>query len=345
MRLLILTQIVDKDDTFLGFFHHWIDKFAHEFETITVICLKEGEHDLPENVRVLSLGKEDGVGKFTYIVRFFKYIWRYRKNYDAVFVHMNQEYILLGGWLWRLMGKRVTMWRNHFAGSMLTDVASVFCHKVFCTSKYSYTAKYKKTVFMPVGVPEDVFYVDESITRTPNSILSFVRISPAKKIEQLIEALGTLKEKGVEFTATICGDATPELKYYEAQLHRQVKELNLEERVTFTPGIPYDQVPMLYNKHEISVNQSPSGMFDKTIFEAMLCGTTVLSCNKNLQGEIDDIFVFEEDNLIDLTKKLKQILLLEENEKKERAKSLSTYALNNHSLNSLAISLKKELIL
>lgn len=343
MKLLILTQIIDKDDTFLGFFHTWVIEFSKHFEHITVICLKEGIHDLPKNVRVLSLGKENGVSKLVYITKFFTYIWKYRKEYNSVYVHMNQEYVLLGGWLWRLMGKKVTLWRNHFAGSFLTDIASLFCNKVFCTSKFSYTAKYKKTVFMPVGVPEDVFYPDESITRIPHSIFSLVRISPAKKIEQLIDALDMLNKKGISFTATISGDATPELKDYEATLHQQVKNLGLSELVTFRGGIPYEEVPKLYNKYEISVNQSPSGMFDKTIFEAMLCGTLVLSCNKNLKGEIDDLFLFTEDEVKELAERLEELLTLSDKVRNEYAQNLSKYTRENHSLEHLGERLQETL--
>src|SRR3989344_6741688 len=57
MRLLIVTQKVDKNDPVLGFFHRWIEKFAKNFERVTVICLGKGEYNLPANVKVLSLGK------------------------------------------------------------------------------------------------------------------------------------------------------------------------------------------------------------------------------------------------------------------------------------------------
>src|SRR3989344_8687589 len=58
MRLLIVTQKIDRDDDLLGFFHQWICEFARHCESVTVICLEKGEYALPANVRVLSLGKE-----------------------------------------------------------------------------------------------------------------------------------------------------------------------------------------------------------------------------------------------------------------------------------------------
>src|SRR3989339_803491 len=59
MKLLILTQKIDKNDDLLGFFYAWVGEFAKYYKKITVICLYRGESDLPENVKVLSLGKEN----------------------------------------------------------------------------------------------------------------------------------------------------------------------------------------------------------------------------------------------------------------------------------------------
>ena len=169
LKLLIVTQKVDRNDSVLGFFHRWIEEFAKYCSQLTLICLQRGEYNLPANVKVLSLGKETGRSRVKYLWRFYKYIWQERKNYDVVFVHMNQEYILLAGWLWKILGKKVFMWRNHYSGSLFTDIAASFCRKVFCTSKYSYTAKYKKTVLMPVGIDTNLFRIDKQITpqRTP----------------------------------------------------------------------------------------------------------------------------------------------------------------------------------
>ena len=47
MKLLIITQKVNKIDPILGFFHGWIIEFAKHFESITVICLEKGEYNLP----------------------------------------------------------------------------------------------------------------------------------------------------------------------------------------------------------------------------------------------------------------------------------------------------------
>ena len=106
MRLLILTQKIDAEDSILGFFHEWVREFSKNTESVLVICLERGIVNLPQNVRVFSLGKESGSSRFGYILNFYKLIWKYRKEYDSVFVHMNQVYVLLGGLFWKLWHKK-----------------------------------------------------------------------------------------------------------------------------------------------------------------------------------------------------------------------------------------------
>ncbi len=277
MKLLILAQAVDLEDNAFSFFHRWIEELAPHFEQITVICLKEGKHAMPPNVHVCSLGKETGRSRLKYTMRFYRYIWSLRHDYDAVFVHMNEEYGILGGWLWRLMGKHVTMWRNYHKGTWRTDIAAFFCNKIFCTSVYSYTAKYKKTVLMPVGVDVKRFFPNEHIQRVPKSILFFSGMWPSKRPEMLIDALTILHERGIGFIASFYGSPLPEGAEYYQSLKQRVIDASLSNCVTFHPGVPNAMAPDIFRAHDIFVNCSPSGMFDKMLFEAAACGCRVLA--------------------------------------------------------------------
>ena len=119
MKLLIVTQKVDQNDSVLGFFLSWLIEFSKHFEKLTVICLEKGEYNLPDNVKVYSLGKEIEsklqitnyklLIRFNRIIKFYRLIWQNRKNYDTVFVHMNPEYIVLAGWLWKMMNKLISL--------------------------------------------------------------------------------------------------------------------------------------------------------------------------------------------------------------------------------------------
>jgi glycosyltransferase involved in cell wall biosynthesis len=292
-------------------------------------------------VRVLSLGKEVGQSKFKYLLNFYKFIWRERKNYDAVFVHMNQEYVLLGAPFWRFMGKKTYMWRNHHAGNLLTDLAGILCNKVFCTSKFSYTAKFRKTVLMPVGIDTDLFKRKGEIQRVKNSILFLGRISPVKKPDLLIDVLIKLNRDGVNFTASFFGDSLPKDRTYHDSLINKVLDAGLSEKIKFYPGIPNDKTVDVYNKHEIFVNLSSSGMYDKTIFEAMACECLILASNNNLKGLIEEVFIFEEDNFFELENKLSNLLKL--NTINSYGGKLRSITVEFHSLRGLMSKLKKNI--
>src|SRR5947207_2952335 len=137
MRLLITTQAVDTNDPVMGFFVEWLLALSNRFEHIHVICLKKGAYTLPPNVSVHSLGKPSfakamkgegsrAIDRLKYTMRFYRYSWNLRGEYDSVFVHMNQEYVLLAGALWKALGRKVYLWRNHIKGSFLTNIAVSF---------------------------------------------------------------------------------------------------------------------------------------------------------------------------------------------------------------------------
>jgi glycosyltransferase involved in cell wall biosynthesis len=284
MRLLIITQALDLDDPVLSVYHDWVAALANVSESVEAVCLKEGRRALQENVIVHSLGKETGPkSRLVYAWRFLALAWRLRSRYDAVFVHMNQEYVLIGGPLWKLLGKQIYLWRNHYSGSVLTDVAALWCTAVFCTSKRSYTAKYAKTVRMPVGVNTDRF-VQEAGERVPRSLLLFSRIAPSKHVDLFVEALGLLKERGVVFVASIVGSAPPEFEAYAAEVKERSSELGLSEQLRFLPGVLNEDAPLVYRLHEIYVNCSPSGMLDKMIFEAAASGCLLLTESEDMQS-------------------------------------------------------------
>ena len=345
MKLLIVAQTVDTEDPVLGFFVRWIEEFAKNVEHIEVICLKLGKSDLSKNVRVHSLGKPSfakatkGPGvRLRYVIRFLTLAWKLRNEYDAVFVHMNQEYVLIAGWLWKLLGKRVYLWRNHYAGSWLTDVAAAFCTKVFCTSKYSYTAKYKKTALMPAGVDTERFKPDTHVKRKSHSILFLSRIAPSKRPEMLIDALALLADSGSDFTATIVGSPLPKDEVYYQSLKKRARPFG--SRIAFLPGVPNSETPDLYRAHEIFVNCSSSGMFDKTLFEAAAAGCFVLSSSEDFRVSIGERLYFS--NSEELALKLEQFTQMNAEERGQLLQALQKSAENN-SLNILGAQLTKEI--
>lgn len=308
MKLLIVTQKVDRNDPILSFFHRWLEEFAKRFEKVAVICLEKGEYNLPSNIKVLSLGKENAmiyhsvIRKLHYILRFYKYVWAEKSNYDAVFVHMNQEYVLLGWKFWKLWGKKIYLWRNHAKGNFWTRLAILFSNKVFYTSPQSFTAKFKKSVQMPVGIDTDFFKPDQNVHRIQNSVLFLGRIAPVKKVLGFVEWFNKLDEK---FQATIAGAALPKDKNYEKLVRSRASD-----RIKFVGAVTQEEALKLYRTHETYVNFTPAGSMDKAIFEAAACGAKLVVKSpdlKGLEGKMGEElrkFVVENHSLVKLFQKL-----------------------------------------
>lgn len=336
MRLLIITQKVNKDDPILGFFHHWLIKFSTIAEQLKVLCLEKGEYSLPNNIEVFSLGKEKGPSRLKYLWNFFTFIWFQRNQYDAVFVHMNQEYVLLGGVFWRLWGKKIYLWRNHPNGNWLTLLAVALVNKVFCTSPQSYTARFKKTQLMPAGIDTDVFICRPEIERDPRAILYLGRISAIKKVEVLIEALSKIERKGIDFKAYIVGDPSKKGTFYHEELKRKASEKLSADKISFLPGVRPEETVSWYNRSGVFVNLTPAGSFDKTILEAMSCQTLVVVSNRFFYDILPyKEMVFEESSAESLAKSLTSVLGLETGEAGHCREILRDYVIKEQGLTQL----------
>jgi len=339
MKLLIFTQAVDLDDPVLGFFHGWLEEFALHFEEISVVCLKEGRHALPKNIRVYSLGKETGRSRIKYLFRFYRYVWQLRHEYEAVFSHMNQEYILLGGVIWKLLRKRVYLERNFATGDFLTNIGVFFSTKVFCTSVVSYTARFKKTVLTPVGVDIQHFSPGTAV-RIPNSILSLGRIAPIKLLHVFVEAFGILEKIPTPYIADIYGNPLPKDVPYLKELNARVQELGIKQ-ITFHPAITNRETVAVYGSHDIFVNLTPSGSYDKTIYEAAACGCLVVASIIDWKNLADPRLSFD-GSAEDLAKTLRALLDVTPREK-EYLRAECIRLAQNQSLAALARMMAAEM--
>ncbi len=332
MRLLVVTQAVDRDDPALGFFHSWLREFALSVQKLSVVCLKEGRHSLPQNVSVFSLGKERGVSRLRYVLNFYRHIWRLRHEYDVVLVHMNEEYVLLGGLLWRLLGKKVGLWRNHVQGNWKVPVAARLAHVIFYTSPQTYVAHYAHAYRMPVGVDTERFVPHIAAS---GSILSLGRIDSVKNIHVLIEALEILQKEQIPFTATVIGTATPGRESYEQQVAKQSTQLERAGVLVRSPSVRFEDTPSIYASHRIFVNLTPPGSFDKTMLEAAACGALLVVTNPALKEVIDSGFFVSDLSPQTVAGALRHALLLSEEEVQRESYKLREYVINEHSLKSL----------
>lgn len=340
MRLLFITQAVDERDSVLGFVCNWLRVFVEQFSYISVVCLRKGECTLSKNVSVYSLGKERGGNKLSYTLRFLRYVWRERREYNAVFVHMNQEYILLAGVWWRLIRKPVALWYNHTAGTFWTKIAMRLATVVFHTSPYAFTAGSSKSIRMPAGIDTKLFMPVAEIARAPHSILYLGRIAPIKGVHTLIEAALFLRARNVDFFLTICGDALPRDFAYEQKVHILAKPLIATGQCNFLPAITNVSAPRLFSEHELFVNLTPAGNYDKTVLEAAACECLPVVSSPAFRDTFPPELFFEERSPASLADAIERVFAISEEKKEKLRTLLREYVVKNHNLILLAEKMK-----
>lgn len=319
MKILILTQIVDKNDPVLGFFHDWLLEFSKRFEKVTVICLKKGSFDLPKNVQVFSLGKELTKSRLRYLGRFFMFLFKERNKYDSVFIHMNPEYIILGGLFWRLMGKKIVFWYTHRQITTRLKIATLFANTILTAASESFRIKSGKVFVVGHGIDVKKFegsFSSKLSLHDPLRIMSVGRITPIKNLDIFLEALSFLKKDQISFEASIIGGpAVASDDVYLESLKKMVKSLSLEQEVKFLGAIAPNDILEHYARNDISVNLTPTGGVDKAVLEAMAAGVVPLTSNQAFRsffGKFAPILIFKESDALDLSEKIKEFTLYKE---------------------------------
>jgi len=340
MRILILTQAVDTKHPVLSFFHRWIEEFAKHCESVIVICLYKGKHHLPKNVRVLSLGKEKGVSRLKYLKRFYKYIWKERRNYDSVFVHMNQIYVLLGGLLWRLLGKRVALWYAHGSIPFSLLLSIPLSHLVFTSTKYGFRFKTRKLMIVGQGIDIDQFPYVERDSDVISRFMTVGRISPVKNLEILIDTVALLHSRDVSCTLDIIGDAQGASgREYKLQLIERIRGRDIENAVTWHGAYPHVDIPRVISEHDLFLHASKTGSLDKTVLEAFAVGTIPVTCDPTLSEELPEeirsLCIAKHDNLDSYVRAVMNIRSLSGIELERLRKMGRRYVEDNHSIESL----------
>jgi glycosyltransferase involved in cell wall biosynthesis len=265
MKLLICTQAIDENDPLLGFFVRWVKELAERFDYIEIICLRKGAHTLPNNVRIHTLGR----GRYMRILRLEQLAWTLRSRYDTVFVHMNPEYVVVAGLLWKLLKKRVALWYNHPADNLRLRMATLFVARVFHTSPYAATAGLSKARQMPVGI-DTVLFAPQPVPRVRTALYMQGRIMPSKRVEVALAALRLVRKEIPGVTLTLVG---PEDPVYARQLKERFSDLIGDKAVEFLGPRKNSETSRFYSAHGIVVNLAASGHFDKSVFEGMACET------------------------------------------------------------------------
>ncbi len=293
MKILIVTQVVDKTHSDLGFFHAWLETFAVSCDRVTVVCLQAGEIALPPSVAVLSLGKESGNTRVAKLWRFYQYIWRERVQYDAVLVHMNPEYVILGGLFWRFWRKPIALWYVHKHVGLRLRVALLLTDLVFTTSTESFRIPSAKVQVVGHGIPEAAFIDRRPQAGGRKKILMVGRFSRSKGIAVGVRVLEMLGDGYA--LIVVGGEHTSDDRKYRQEVSSLVTEKKLVDSVRFVGAVTPEDVRNYYAESDVFLHTSTTGSMDKVVLEALAAGLPVVSTGDAFKEVPGVVFVLPGD--------------------------------------------------
>jgi len=335
MNLLILTQKVDKNDPDFFFFYKWIEEFSKQCEKVTVICLYEGEHDFPINVQVLTLGKEKNASRLHYVFKFYTYIWKQRKNYDHVFVHMNPEYVVMGGLVWKMLGKKNSLWYTHRQVNLKLKIAEKLSNVIFTASSEGFGVPSKKVHIMGHGIDTESLAVLQNDYPESFVGMHIGRVTKIKHIDIILRGIQKLIQSGAPITSFLIVGApsTEEDKQYMQFLKSLVRELGLEDIVQFKGKMKNIEA---LREASFTINATPDGGMDKVVFESLVAGRPVFTSNNAFYSVFEDNadeFIFDFNDPEDLKEKIE--IFFKGKNQKEIIERLSEKVKNEYSTESL----------
>ncbi len=344
MRLLWFNLATDLDDPILGFTIRWIWALAQRVDFVHVVTMRKSWVDVPENVRVYSVGKEKGYSEPRRALEFYRILLRILREdqIDACFSHMIPIFTILAAPVLKTKGIPIVTWYAHPSLTWQVKLAHRLSTRMVASVPTAYPYKHdEKFVAIGQGIDTHLFRPDGTPPEDPPIILCVGRLSPVKDHPTLIRAAALLRERwGKPFRVVILGGpASSQDEPYVQFLHHLVEELHLKDIVSFHPPVPQDLLPDWYRRCTIHVNLTPTGSGDKVAWEAMACGRPCVAANQGFRetfGRYADHLLLTEKNPYHLERQLRWLLSLNEDKYTTIGNDLRQQVVRFHSLNRLA---------
>ncbi len=277
MRVLFITQVIDRRHENLGAIHGWIEALAAEAEQVHAIALQVGDNQLPSNVTTYSLGKDQGRGKLSQMAAFQSIIagLMLRHQVDIFFPHMVPRYAMLVAPYRLLFRIPSVMWYAHNTADLKLKIANLCVDRFVTVSKDSFPLGLAKCDVVGHGIEAEVFKPADRAEYGKIRFLSLGRICERKDQATLVSAADLLVNRygrrDIEFVIA-GGPLVAEDHADLARLRERVRDLGLENVVSFPGSVPHSEAVSQVQECDFFVNMHHEGGLGMAVLEAMSAG-------------------------------------------------------------------------
>ena len=337
-RLLVFNLATDSEHPVLGFTTLWLRGLARCADHVDVITMWMGRVDLPENVRVLSVGRERGTGRLRRGVRFLGLLERVLSEgpVDGCFSHMSIEFSILAAPSLRLRGIPLVTWYAHPSLTPTLRLAHWVSDRIVTSFPRSYPISSEKVRIIGQGIDTRLFSPGAGEGEIQGRILCVGRISPAKNLSTLLRACAGLDGAWHLVLMGAC-EGESDLRC-RAELEAEAERLGIRQRLEMHAPVSPAELPGLIRRCAVHVNLTPAGFGDKVALEAMACARPCLFANADfldMLGGAGAPFYFEPGSVSGLREGLGRVLGWGERRRREEGVRLREVVVDGHSLPGL----------
>ncbi len=342
MRLIFVTQVLDRGDGVLGFVVRWVEGLAARCERVRVIALEVGEVDsLPGNVDFRQVGRRGRVRRF---LRYRRHLREaFGEGFDTLLTHMVPRYSTLAAPLARRAGAGHFLWYTHKGVDRRLRRAVRVVDRVFSASPESMRVDTPKRVITGHGVDLAHFAAGAAPSQPPR-LLSVGRLSPAKDPLTLLDALALVRagERGRELVLDwVGGGLAAGDDAYEREVARRIEERGLAGCVALRGPIPYGRVAEFFSRATLFLSGSRTGSVDKVVLEAMAAGRPVVTCNESFPPILAELgcdaqaLVYPPGDAHALAERIEGLLALTQEERDRLGARLRAIVARDHEVDAL----------
>jgi glycosyltransferase involved in cell wall biosynthesis len=323
-RLIFLTQSVDPGHPVLAATIPKIRALAERVDEVVVLAQSGRGEGLPPNVAVRTFAARSQLGRG----------WRFERELvralpaGVVVAHMIPLYVLLAAPLVRPRSIPLLLWYTHWKASATLRAAERLATAVISVDRRSFPFRSAKVRAIGHGIDVNEFECTAHDGHSGVRALVLGRYSPAKGIDTILRAVERVD--GTE--VTLHGAALNALE----QGHRRELE---RYGVPLGDAVPRTQLPELFARADVLVNNMEAGAPDKVVYEAAASCLPVLASNP----VFDELFSgyplsFERESPDSLAERLRWFAALSAGERTEIGRTLRERVTRSHSVETWADS-------
>ena len=298
-RLIFVTQRIDPSHPALGVTIPKLRALAARFDEVVVLAADAVEGQLPANCRVRIYGARTQAGRGARYVAALAAELSPRP--EAVLVHMTPLLVDVGGPLVRARRVPLLLWFTHWRVTRRLLLAERLATAILTVDERSFPLCSPKVAAIGHGIDMEMFACTSRKPTEPLRALALGRTSAAKGLETVARAA---RLAGVDLE--IRGPSLTDAERAEAA---RLAALG----VRIEPPLPHAEIPALYARKDVLVDNMREGALDKVVYEAAATCMPALASNDGFADVLTPELRFRRGDAEELAAKLRRLADVDRN--------------------------------